>query len=164
MLLFRKSGHPGNWGKDKPAVWKSAFRYSEPPTGCLDWTRLWNPFLLAGQVHLRLTSSVSWKVHSIASVRGFVRGSSSTLSYLDVCLGEAAHWLSLLHAAPLPNLFFFFFSSRKCCQVQGQYCPLKSRPRVTVSKWGISVGHEKEGERERNSGRECVCAAARWCV
>lgn len=33
-----------------------------------------------------------------------------------------------------------------------------------MSKWGISIGHEKESERERNSGRECVCSCSLVCL
>lgn len=73
-------------------------------------------------------------------------------------LFRAPHWLVLLHAVPLPNLFqdLFFSPCVECRQLQGQYCPLKSRPGVTVSKWVISVGHEKESEREKQWGRVCV--------
>lgn len=74
------------------------------------------------------------------------------LSYQDVC-SAPPHY-----AVPLPNLFQDPPPPLECCQLQGQYCPLKSRPEVTMSKWVISVGHEKEseGEREKQWGRVCV--------
>lgn len=93
--------------------------------------------------------------------KSFVRNSSSTLSYQDVC-SAPPHGL---HAVPVPNLFQDFFSppSSECCQLQGQRCPLKSHPEVTMSKWVTSVGHEKESEGERNSGGECVCSCSMVC-
>lgn len=82
------------------------------------------------------------------------------LSYLDVFSGSP-----LFGTSPRCSITkSVSFPSLECCQIQGQFCPLKSHLWVTVSKWGIFVGHERVSETERNSGRECVCSCSLVCL
>lgn len=149
---FRNSGLPGDRGKDTAAVWTPLFIKARWIHRLHRSTRS-PPHRTSSSV-----SSMSTALHQQELCEKLIFN-----SVMSGCLFSPPPMVSMLFHYQICFRIFFSPPSSECCQLQGQRCPLKSHPEVTMSKWVTSVGHEKESEGERNSGGECVCSCSMVC-